>query len=203
MNYSDHTVLYQPLVGTEAQHTTTLPSCDRIEKDHDESKSIATQQQSQSQQQQQPVHSHDTWMSIVLFLLMFLQFGILFHDDKDHVIQGISYKTINLSIGLFILATYLYRHALYDCQVQNDVIMLVPEILIIFAMILGFFHYILLAFLTLAIGKLYMACTVIIINSYHLWFLTDDDDDDTTINDDVVGVDKDGALLFKDLDSMV
>jgi hypothetical protein len=201
MNYSNHTVLYQPLVGTEAQHTTTLPSCERVKKDHDVSETLTAQQQSQSQQQQkqQPVHSNDTWMSIVFFLLMFLQFGILFHDDKDHVIQGISYKTINLSIGLFILATYLYRHALYDCQVQNDVIMLVPEVLIIFAMILGFFHYILLAFLAMAIGKLYMACTVIIINSYHLWFLTDDDDD-TTIND---VVDKDSTYSFKDRDSMV
>ena len=100
---------------------------------------------------------------------------------------------MNVSISLFIIATFLYRHALHDCQVQNDLIMLLPELFVLGSMALAFGHMILMAFFILAIGKLYMAFTVILINSYQLWSISavtsnDDDEckDDNEDNDDSI-----------------
>jgi cation transport ATPase len=167
MDYSNHTALFQPLVGTEPQQQIPgeIPTAE-------ESLSEAEQQQLQESQQSPQQHNHDIWISAVLFALMYIHFGLIYYSDPNHIINGVSWTTINVSITLFIAATYLYRHALHDCQIQNDFMMLLPEFLILLSMAFVFFQYIITAFLLLAVGKLYMAFVVILINSYKLWSLS-------------------------------
>jgi hypothetical protein len=166
MDYSNNTALFQPLVGTEQQQPKlVVPTADETPLEED------VPQEPPSQ------HNHDIWISVLLFALMYIHFGLIYYSDPNHIINGVSWTTINLSISLFIVATFLYRHALHDCQIQNDFMMLLPEILILISMAFVFFQYIITAFLLLAVGKLYMAFTVIIINSYKLWSLSSTNED--------------------------
>lgn len=162
MDYSNHTALFQPLVGTEQHHIESPPAVPTEE----EPSSLERPQEEPSQ------YNHDMWISVLLFTLMYVHFGLIYYSDPNHIINGVSWTTINISISLFIVATFLYRHALHDCQIQHDAMMLLPEIVILISMALVFFQNIIAAFLLLAVCKLYMAFTVIIINSYKLWSLS-------------------------------
>ena len=183
MDYSNHNALFQPLVGTEVEPLpiVALPTNDESSCD-------------EQPQKPQTEHNHDIWISVLLFALMYIHFGLIYYSDPNHVINGVSWTTINISISLFIIATFLYRHALHDCQIQSDFMMLLPEILILLSMAFVFFQYIITAFLLLAVGKLYMAFFVIIINSYKLWSIS-------SINDD--GCDLEQDKDSKDNDSIV
>ena len=185
MDYSNHTALFQPLVGTEAhpQSPSPTPSVPTTV--------VSTTSPTTSTTITPP--KHDMWISVLLFALMYIHFGLIYYSDPNHIIHGVSWTTMNVSISLFIIATFLYRHALHDCQVQNDLIMLLPELFVLGSMALAFGHMILMAFFILAIGKLYMAFTVILINSYQLWSISavtsnDDDEcqDDNEDNDDSI-----------------
>ena len=111
-------------------------------------------------------------MSLALFFLLFLQFGVVFffHSDTTH---GLKWTTVNLSIGLFILATYLYRNALTDIGTASEWPMLFPDIIIVTVIGLVFFYQIIPAFLLLVAGKCAMAFTVVAIHGYQLWHLDD------------------------------
>jgi amino acid permease len=125
---------------------------------------------------------------------MYIHFGLIYYSDPNHIINGVSWTTINISISLFIIATFLYRHALHDCQIQSDFMMLLPEILILLSMAFVFFQYIITAFLLLAVGKLYMAFTVIVINSYKLWSLSSTAEDNFDVEQDQGSKDNDSIV---------
>jgi hypothetical protein len=166
MDYSNHAALSLPLIGT-------LPHEVHREQRDDEVPS-KTPETNESEASSSSSPYQDLLISCALFGLMFLHFGLIFGSDGDHVIDGIRWSTINVSIGLFIAATYLYRNALTDCGISNDVAMLLPEVIIVIAMALVFFYQVIAAFLLLAVGKSVMAFTVIVINSYRLWFIEDE-----------------------------
>jgi hypothetical protein len=176
MDYSNHKALFQPLVGTE-QHTASLPV-------------VATEEEEPSSKEQLQVQqtppNHDMWITVLLFTLMYIHFGLIYYSDPNHIINGVSWTTINISISLFIIATFLYRQALHDCHIKNDLMILLPEILILMSMALVFFQNVIAAFLLLAVGKLYMAFMVILINAYHLWSLSSTTDDDVDENEEEI-----------------
>ena len=175
MDYSSHNELFQPLVGTE-QHIVSLPAVPS------EGEMSSKEQPTQVPQTSQ--HSHDMWITVLLFTLMYIHFGLIYYSDPSHIINGVSWTTINISISLFIIATFLYRQALHDCRIKSDLMILLPEILILLSMALVFFQNVIAAFLLLAAGKLYMAFTVILINAYHLWSLSSTTDDETEVNEE-------------------
>jgi hypothetical protein len=176
MDYSNHGELVLPLVGT-------LPQ----EVQNEESEKVppfdpATNESSTSS----PPKHQDILINIALFFLMLIHFDLIFRSDSDHVIDGINWSTINISSGLFIVATYLYRNALTDCGISNDAAMLLPEIIVLASMGLVFYYHVLAAFLLLAIGKFFMAFTVVVINSYRLWFTQEDAAVAKSTEDDIV-----------------
>ena len=158
MDYSNHNALFQPLVGTEP-HTVLIPAISSSSSDDEPS---AYQEQPPSPQEPtslsssppSPPHNHDMWITVLLFTLMYLHFGLIYYSDPNHIINGVSWTTINISISLFIIATFLYRQALHDCRIQHDCLVLLPEILVLISMGLVFCQNIMAAFLLLAIGKL-------------------------------------------------
>jgi hypothetical protein len=162
MDYSNHKELVLPLVGT-------LPQEAQREERQDAPSSEPETETSPSSDYK------DFLISIALFCLMFVHFALIFGSDSDQVIEGVNWSTMNISTVLFIVATYLYRNALTDCGISNDAAMLVPELIIVVSMALVFFYQALAAFLLLAFGKFFMAFTVVVINSYRLWFAQEDD----------------------------
>lgn len=187
MDYSSQNALFQPLVGTEPQQPIALVLPTSVP--------TANESPSEKQPQEQPSqHKHDIWISVLLFTLMYLHFGLIYYSDPNHIIDGVSWTTINISISLFIIATFLYRNALHDCQIQNDFMMLLPEILILMSMAFVFFQHIITAFLLLAGGKLYMAFTVIIINSYKLWSISSTNEDSNDVEQDQESKDNDSIV---------
>jgi hypothetical protein len=173
MDYSNHCELVLPLVGT-------LPHEAQREESEDFPSSDAETETSSSSKYK------DLLISVALFCLMFIHFGLIFGSNSDHVIEGIHWSTINISALLFIIATYLYRNALTDCGISNDAAMLLPELIIVVSMALVFFFQVLAAFLLLAFGKLFMAVTVVVINSYRLWFFQEGDVAAKSTDDNIV-----------------
>lgn len=173
MEYSNHGELVLPLVGTLPQEAQREEKEDLPSPEEEAESSSAT-------------NFNDFLISVALFCLMFIHFGLIFGSDSDHIIDGINWSTINISIVLFIVATYLYRNALTDCGISNDVAMLLPEMIIVVSMGLVFFFQVLAAFLLLAFGKFFMAFTVVVINSYRLWFVQADGVAAKSTEDDLV-----------------
>lgn len=114
---------------------------------------------------------NDTSMHVALYLLLLLQFGLAFYADYDGAVAaGLNWTLVNLSIVLFMVAAHLYRNVLDEIEVCHDVVVLVPEVIVVATMGLVYGHQMLPGFLLLVAGKLLMALTVVFVNSYRLWY---------------------------------
>jgi hypothetical protein len=178
MNYTSDDGLSIPLVGTLPHEVSTTP------KIRDDTATVMNETEYEDEETSQYYQYQDICISIALSILMFVHFGLIFYIDPDHTIHGLSWTTMNISITLFIVAAYLYRTVLTEyCNVSGDVAMLLPEIVIVVVMTFVFFDHIIVAFLVLSFGKFTMATTVVVINTYRLWFEKSIDNDDEQAKD--------------------
>lgn len=173
MNYSaEQSELSAPLIAVpagDASEPAKAASTDRPQRtEHDEAV--------------QPMSWCEHFLNLTLHVLLFFQFGIFFWVQDESVAQ-LSWSVVNGSIALYLLTTHLYRECLEWAGVSYDVSLLLPEFMIVVTMGLCFFDRVVEAFLLLIVTKLCLALTVVIVNSYRLFYFDNDDadDDDKTV----------------------
>jgi hypothetical protein len=106
-------------------------------------------------------------MDFLLIALLFLQFGIFFYVE-DPSVEGLEFSKVTFSIVLFFIATHLYRTVLTEIGYSFELAMLLPEIIVVVAMAIAYFQHVVAAFLFLLAGMIFLALTVVVINSYRL-----------------------------------
>jgi hypothetical protein len=154
MNYSNHCELSIPLVGTLPQEV----DC----QDNEENTVDSIPDKAGH------TNCHDTLMTVVLYILLFLQFGVVFYAQDDAV-DGLRWPAVNIAICLYIVSTHLYRNALTKTTKNSSgAAMLIPEILIVAIMALVLFRQVVPALCLLVAGNLMLALTAVDVTSYRL-----------------------------------
>lgn len=108
-------------------------------------------------------------MWVVLPTLLFSQFGMAFlmHDERT---ACMSWTVVNLSIVLFVVTAWLYRHACTDANVKMIAILLMPEILMDVVLGLVLFNRVALGFMVLLASMLCLSSFVVISTAAFLYF---------------------------------
>ena len=116
------------------------------------------------------------WDHVILWFvlpsLLFVQFAIsfLYSDETPHHLQ---WSTVNWSIGLFVVASYLFRRTLQDhCvgQVTLDALLfLLPEIIMDVLLGMVLFGYVEAAFLTMVFSTVLLSFYVVCQSLYTLF----------------------------------
>jgi hypothetical protein len=104
--------------------------------------------------------NEDMIMWIVLPALLLSQFGMAFwmHDERT---GHLSWTIVNLSIGLFGVTAWLYRHACADARVETILILLLPEILMDVVLGLVRFNQVALGYMVL-LGSMLTLSTFVV-----------------------------------------
>jgi len=161
--YTNNAELATPLIGTLPQEVERQEN----KKSHDVAVEYANVDDSQSREVEEEEDTCcESFMSVLLYVLLFLQFGIFFYVE-DPAVDTLDFSVVACSIFLFIVATHLYRNVLTEIG-SSDIEMLLPEVIIVVSMGIAYFQHVVAAFLFLIAGKLFMALTVVLINAYRL-----------------------------------
>jgi hypothetical protein len=99
------------------------------------------------------------WLTVLPALLL-SQFGMVFwlHDERT---AHLSRTIFNLSIGLFVVTAWLYRHACADARVESLLILLLPEILMDVVLGLVLFNQVALGYMVL-LGSMLTLSTFVV-----------------------------------------
>lgn len=113
--------------------------------------------------------SEDFIMWVILPTLLFSQFGMAFlmHDDRT---ATMSWTIVNLSIVLFVITAWLYRHACHDANIKTIALLLLPEILMDVVLGLVLFDRVALGFMVLLISMLCLSSFVVVSTAIFLYF---------------------------------
>lgn len=126
------------------------------------------------EQEDEEEESSSTWteefiMWVVLPTLLFSQFGMAFLM-KDERTANMSCTVVNLSIVLFVITSWLYRHACHDAKVKNILVLLMPEILMDVVLGLVLFNKVALGFMVLLVSMLFLSTFVVVTTATFLYF---------------------------------
>jgi hypothetical protein len=116
--------------------------------------------------------SCDHLLDAVLYLLMFVQFGVFFlirNEETASVTVGLNFSVISVVICLFMLATHLFRTVLTETGVSHDLAMILPELMAVLSMWLAMFQHVMAGVFLLVGSEFAMALVVVAVNSYRLY----------------------------------
>jgi len=136
-----------------------------------------TQQQPSDDCVEGEVTSQSCWDNIILWIilpiLIFIQFGISFSVQKETP-HSLQWSTVNWSIVLFCVASYIFRRAIDDV---TRWLSLLPEIImdVLLAMVLC--GAVELAFLTMVTSTIVLSLYVVVHSIHTLWQHGQDDDE--------------------------
>lgn len=101
--------------------------------------------------------------------LLFSQFGMAFmmHDEST---ATLSWTIVNLSIILWVVTTWLFRHACNDSKIKTIFILLMPEILMDVVLGLVLFNRVALGFMVLLVSMLCLSSFVVVSTAAFLYF---------------------------------
>lgn len=107
-------------------------------------------------------------MWVILPTLLFSQFGMAFlmHDERT---ATMSWTIVNLSIALFVITSWLYRHACKDANITTVAIVLLPEIVMDVVLGLVLFNQVALGFMVLLVNMLFLSTFVVIASASFLY----------------------------------
>ena len=108
-----------------------------------------------------------TW--VLLPTLLFSQFGMAFLMNDERT-SCMSWSVVNLSIVLFVVTVWLYRHACNDANIKTICILLMPEILMDVVLGLVLFNRVALGFMALLVGMLCLSAFVVVSTAAFLYF---------------------------------
>lgn len=117
--------------------------------------------------------SEDFIMWVILPTLLFSQFGMAFLMHDVHT-SSLSFTVVNISIALFIVTSWLYRHACVDANIQTVALLLLPEILMDVVLGLVLFNRVELGFMILLFSMLCLSSFVVISTALFLYFAKND-----------------------------
>ena len=159
MNYSteQQSELAVPFLAVPLEHA---------EQQEDPKKHDATDDDDASEEEDDCCFNH--FINLALHVLLFVQFGVFFYV-QDESVAGLPWSVVNCSIVLYMLTTYLYRECLDWAGTTNEVLVLLPEIFIVVTMGMCFFDHVVAAFMLLVVTKLFLALTVVVVNTYRLF----------------------------------
>jgi hypothetical protein len=164
--------LSNPLLGSEHQeeHDVEIAVPLQVEDDDDELRVLPTR--------------YDLFVLwLVLPTLLFLQFGIAFwfHDGVSTTTHHLYWYTVNWSIVLFVVASYLFRRTLQDHRHERNIavdtlLFLLPEIIMDVLLGMVLFGLVEVAFLTMVASTVGLSLYVVVQSLYTLSENTQDDD---------------------------
>ncbi|EEC48189.1 predicted protein [Phaeodactylum tricornutum CCAP 1055/1] len=105
---------------------------------------------------------------IILPILLFVQFGLAFTDEAQST-QDLQWKIVNFSIALFVVTSWLFRHACRDINPSSLAIPLLPEMMMGIVLGLVLFGKVVLGFFFLLVSMLCLALFVAISCLWLLW----------------------------------
>ena len=123
-------------------------------------------QEEEQEQEQSETPKTFTWCDVILGwiilpLLLFVQFYLAFVDDQNKDLTHLlDYPTVNWSIVLYCITSWLFRHSCQDLGLTNTVFLVLPEIGMDIVLALVLFHQVVYAYLTLLLCMLLLALWV-------------------------------------------
>lgn len=120
------------------------------------------------EEEENSICSEDFIMWVILPSLLFSQFGMAFlmHDART---TSLSFTVVNISIVLFVVTAWLYRHACADANIQTIALLLLPEILMDVVLGLVLFNQVELGFLVLLVSMLCLSSFVVLSTATFLY----------------------------------
>ena len=112
--------------------------------------------------------SEDFIMWVILPTLLFSQFGMAFlmHDVRT---SSLSFTIVNISIVLFVLTAWLYRHACVDVNIRNISLLLLPEIVMDVVLGLVLFNRVEMGFMVLLVSMLCLSSFIVLSTATFLY----------------------------------
>lgn len=104
---------------------------------------------------------YEILMQTLLPVSLFLQFGMAFTMHTEGT-ASLSWTIVNVSVVLFIITAWLYRHTCADANMKTIVLLLLPEILMDMVLALIYFGLEEMAYVALLLGTLLFSGIVII-----------------------------------------
>ena len=151
--------LRKPLL--DLQDAAALERSDNIDElDYEHHVSTVSTEIEEEEEASSSFCSEDFIMWVILPTLLFSQFGMAFlmHDVQT---SSLSFAVVNVSIVLFVVTAWLYRHACADANVQTIALLLLPEILMDVVLGLVLFNRVELGFMVLLMSMLCLSSFVV------------------------------------------
>mmetsp|Transcript_10212 Transcript_10212/g.19599 ORF Transcript_10212/g.19599 Transcript_10212/m.19599 type:complete len:194 (+) Transcript_10212:90-671(+) len=157
--------LKQPLLDLEDVPLENRYRGDKSELDYEHHVSSLC---SEVEAEDKAICSEDFIMWVILPTLLFSQFGMAFlmHDVRT---SSLSFTVVNISIVLFVVTAWLYRHACADVKIQTIALLLLPEILMDVVLGLVLFNRVELGFMVLLVSMLCLSSFVVISTATFLY----------------------------------
>jgi hypothetical protein len=97
---------------------------------------------------------YSIFFSFAMPLFLLIQFAFAFSHQHDNIneISSVSWLTVNLNIGFFAVAIWLYRWACIDSRITHSALLLLPEIITNAVLVILLFDKIATAFVALLLG---------------------------------------------------
>jgi hypothetical protein len=108
------------------------------------------------------------WAILPVLLWVDFSMALVIHDkdndDASSVAPAINVRLVQVSILLFIVASYMYRKTIQDWRVSHAVLVLMPEILMDLVLLLILFGHLMTAFRSLLCSIFGLSMFVLIYN---------------------------------------